>query len=175
MKNVSQYVKWLNESWATEEEKKALESKFGPKPESMEIDEGMLDRFMAKASGKKSEIGQMLKNLPKAVRWAVTGQTPKGGKNPKVVKMISTILARNTKATNVMKRVILNYTSDLEALFGETLEDAPKDFQRAYADLVDTFDALESQFKVINKRYEALLSDGNPEKKQEENPTEPPL
>ena len=100
-----------------------------------DIDEGFLDRFLAKAKGTGSKLGGMAKNVGQIGQAVAQGGDIGALKaKPEVMKGIKMAASRVNGFSKKLDSLSIDFLSDMEALFGEGLENAPDEVKRSLED-----------------------------------------
>ena len=100
-----------------------------------DIDEGFLDRFLAKAKGAKSKLGGMAKNVGQIGQAVAQGGDIGALKaKPEVMKGIKMAASRVNGFSKRLDSLSIDFLSDMEALFGEGLENAPDEVKKSLED-----------------------------------------
>tara|TARA_R100000353_G_C6469304_1_gene186117 strand:- start:13 stop:459 length:447 start_codon:yes stop_codon:yes gene_type:complete len=100
-----------------------------------DIDEGFLDRFLAKAKGAGSKLGGMAKNVGQIGQAVAQGGdigTLKA--KPEVMKGIKMAASRVNGFSKKLDSLSIDFLSDMEALFGEGLVNAPDEVKKSLED-----------------------------------------
>lgn len=147
--------------------KKILEEK---KESKIEVDEGILDRLLAKGSGLKSQLSTMASNIPGGLKAITTGSLA-GIKNPQAIKLKKMVLKRNGDFINKLVKVYSDYVNDLELLFGEDLSKAPSQLKDGLKNADKYMESFLKDIKKINTDIERTLNKG---KKTSTQPTNEP-
>jgi hypothetical protein len=100
-----------------------------------DIDEGFLDRFLAKAKGAGSKLGGMAKNVGQIGQAVAKGGDIGALKaKPEVMKGIKMAASRVNGFSKKLDSLSIDFLSDMEALFGEGLENAPDEVKKSLED-----------------------------------------
>jgi hypothetical protein len=100
-----------------------------------DIDEGFLDRFLAKAKGAGSKLGGMAKNVGQIGQAVAQGGDFGALKaKPEVMKGIKMAASRVNGFSKKLDSLSIDFLSDMEALFGEGLENAPDEVKKSLED-----------------------------------------
>jgi hypothetical protein len=100
-----------------------------------DIDEGFLDRFLAKAKGAGSKLGGMAKNVGQIGQAVAQGGDIGALKaKPEIMKGIKVASSRVNGFAKKLDSLSIDFLSDMEALFGEGLENAPDEVKKSLED-----------------------------------------
>ena len=100
-----------------------------------DIDEGFLDRFLAKAKGAGSKLGGMAKNVGQIGQAVAQGGDIGALKaKPEVMKGIKMAASGVNGFSKKLDSLSIDFLSDMEALFGEGLENAPDEVKKSLED-----------------------------------------
>jgi hypothetical protein len=100
-----------------------------------DIDEGFLDRFLAKAKGAGSKLGGMAKNVGQIGQAVAQGGDIGALKaKPEIMKGIKVASSRVNGFAKKLDSLSIGFLSDMEALFGEGLENAPDEVKKSLED-----------------------------------------
>jgi len=100
-----------------------------------DIDEGFLDRLLAKAKGTGSKLSGIAKNIGQVGQAVAQGGDLGALKaKPEVMKGIKMAASRVNGFSKKLDSVSIDFLSDMEALFGEDLENAPDEVKKSLED-----------------------------------------
>mgnify|MGYP003110266223 CR=1 FL=1 len=90
------------------------------------LEEGFLDRFLARSKGTGSQLKQVARNIGAIGKAVSTGEVDQDKlKDPRVVRQLKMASSRINGFSKEVDKITIDFMSDLEAFFGEGLENAP--------------------------------------------------
>lgn len=120
--------------------------------------EGFFDRVMAKASGKASKLGALGKNIGTIYQAVSKGQAGVL-QNPNAVKAVKTGVKRLQSYETQLSKVFVDFTNDLELMFGENFKNAPANLQQAFQKLnKESTTFIDSLGAVIKSAQDSLTT-----------------
>lgn len=124
--------------------------------EQEKVEEGFIDRVLAKARGNVSGLKTFGKNLGQVFQAATTG---KGEfTDPRMAKAVATATSRIKSYNKQISKNVVEFASDLEAIFGDGLQNAPQQLKQKLTEFGEASKQLLTLTGEIGKEVEGLVS-----------------
>lgn len=131
-----------------------------------EIDEGILQRILARAKGNQSGLQALGKNIGSVFKAITTGQTG-DMRDPRLVKAGTTAIVRVDSYKKKVAKVFEEFSKDLKIIFGDNFANAPEQVRTALNELdevmTDVFGSIDKISNSVESSIKGLApADDNP-------------
>lgn len=136
--------------------------------EQEKVDEGFIDRVLAKARGNVSGLKALGGNIGQVFKAVSTGKAD--FRDPKIAKAAAMASSRIKSYNKDLEKTVVSFASDLEALFGEGLGQAPDSVKQLLAQFGETSKQMMTLTQNIGKEVEKMVTNPTTSIQQKKEP-----